>query len=560
MTWRALGWIIGLMLALSACGGSDPIEATLRADASTGDEVVVTYELDGETVTETVAVPWTLEVELSGSFDVDLTVENPAENGSVFCAIDIGFGSPDAAGEAEAICTLSGTQSGGSLETSSSSVGVPREGPDVLDEESGVSVLTQLADTDGNPTEPGQFEDFVVLLTVEGIPPMGDFTVSVELAYDNGETTRNLDTFERFDADDLDDDGVFRLPLPDNRGYPVTTVGTHVVTVTGSVRIGDEGDALPFSERLSFRVDEADVTIDRMEMAGGLVSLDMPSSWEVVLDQAVERFNEGGQAVPAPPSVADLRELASVRQRGGQADMAVFRITRPKAVESLDAAAAAIREVYFGGDAVIDIDGEPVEVAGLEGVRFAGALENRFTADVLLADTEILLVQTRAPADDDAAWLEATTVRDSLALTPDVIPALAHYRIVDAWFGDDQTTRMTFEVPADWAWDEANQGVISGPGDTFSITVLFIEERTLDQLVDEVAQDFDPDTLAILEGDTDGFPSASVLDVESDPNRAVALIEFPDVVFVAYIEDAASPPDTDRMIALFNGLRYDPIS
>jgi len=109
----AMMGIGGLLAAMSACAASDePQVFVLRATGADVDEAEVSYTVDGEEETHVVSLPWRLEVEIDGAFDIDLTVTNPTDVSTVGCGIELGPGSPEVMGEVAATCTTAGRTSG----------------------------------------------------------------------------------------------------------------------------------------------------------------------------------------------------------------------------------------------------------------------------------------------------------------------------------------------------------------------------------------------------------------------------------------------------------------
>lgn len=130
-------------------------------------------------VAETVTTPWSLAVEVDGRFSVSLRVENPDDTGTVRCAIDYdGPASPIATGEIAADCDLDGNVDGNSLTTSSSALGEEREGPEVLDEESGLTFELVTLDADDAPvSEPQLYERLVYRVVLGPITEPGRLRV-----------------------------------------------------------------------------------------------------------------------------------------------------------------------------------------------------------------------------------------------------------------------------------------------------------------------------------------------------------------------------------------------
>ena len=130
---------IAMALMVGACAGGDDDETltlTLVASGSAGQAVDIEYEIDGETITDTVEGEWRLPAEVESGFDLKLRVENPADSGEVSCRItpdpdappaQIGGADVDATGEGAAVCEISGSVSGDSLSTTGTNYGLTRE-------------------------------------------------------------------------------------------------------------------------------------------------------------------------------------------------------------------------------------------------------------------------------------------------------------------------------------------------------------------------------------------------------------------------------------------------
>jgi hypothetical protein len=120
------------------CGGDD--EATIVLTADGVGEVEITWSIDANTTTETVAVPWRSVVEVSGSFDVELEVRNLADSGAVRCGVELEgepLGAPSTSGGAAATCALSGSVDGSNVTTSGRSFSTPHDGTSGTSETSG---------------------------------------------------------------------------------------------------------------------------------------------------------------------------------------------------------------------------------------------------------------------------------------------------------------------------------------------------------------------------------------------------------------------------------------
>lgn len=119
---RATALLMVVSLALMSCGAGDPTVARIRADvldgAAAGD---VTYTINGETSTVAVTpgADLDLDVELNGSFSIEVAIVNTSAEGVVRCGFsDLVPGGSSTRGTQDATCRASGSVRGGSLEVS----------------------------------------------------------------------------------------------------------------------------------------------------------------------------------------------------------------------------------------------------------------------------------------------------------------------------------------------------------------------------------------------------------------------------------------------------------
>ncbi len=122
-----LGLSAALAVILAGCGGSSPATAVLHAEGS-GGSALVRFTIDGEETILEVQTPWREEVELDGSFAIEMAVENPEATGEVTCGISALFPFPVAAtGEVSAACRAVGSGDASNVSGETSAEGVDRE-------------------------------------------------------------------------------------------------------------------------------------------------------------------------------------------------------------------------------------------------------------------------------------------------------------------------------------------------------------------------------------------------------------------------------------------------
>ena len=124
---RTTALLLAAATVLASCGGNGDATITLIATSSSGDDVDVSYSIDGETTTATVDTPWELTVDVGGRFEVELTVTNRSGDGRVGCGFGGDAGGPEGDGPGGAECNLSGSASGNTLSTSGFSRAIPRD-------------------------------------------------------------------------------------------------------------------------------------------------------------------------------------------------------------------------------------------------------------------------------------------------------------------------------------------------------------------------------------------------------------------------------------------------
>ncbi|MFN3215461.1 MAG: hypothetical protein ACE367_03085 [Acidimicrobiales bacterium] len=540
--------LVGALL-LGGCGSDEPLELTLAALAE-GGEVVVTYDIGDGPVSETVTTPWELPVEVSGQFSVSLRVENPEPTGLVRCVIDQGGpGSPAATGEAAATCELDGNAFGDSVSTASTARGEERTGPELLDEETGLTFELVTTALDGDPeAEPVLYEPLVFLVRLGPITEPGQLRVESELV--DPENRRTNNEIFRYDLDDLDD-GHLVYPVPQG-GFVPTEPGTHRLVVEGTLFL-ESGAEYPFAERVELDFEPVEITRETVDHAAGAIALDVPSDWE-------QRFSATALTVSTEDGFPEARELSSssfvetleYRQLGGSGSVSVFQLDAPLSHAPDPELADELPAV-----AGLDPDQASVETAGIgdrSTVRVSGAtVDVRIELDLVTAVDARFLVQTRAEVDDEESWEAATAMRDSLTFDESAIPRLLHRLPINSSqaLPDGSVARFGLDIPADWLIADGPAGVIADQADDIGVRFVTraLDGRSLDAVIaDEVdlevdAASFDSsapiegfDESAIARADTDGDGRVDAIVVVATHADSATVLEFVDRTDVPDIE------------------------
>lgn len=150
---RSIAGLLTLAVLTVGCGGDDAATIVLTADGV--GEVEITWAVDEDVTTETVAVPWRSVVEVSGTFDVELEVRNLGGSGAVRCGVALDgepLSAPSATGGAAATCALSGSVDGSNVTTSGRSFSTPHDGTSDTSEASGTEATVGLDDTEQSST------------------------------------------------------------------------------------------------------------------------------------------------------------------------------------------------------------------------------------------------------------------------------------------------------------------------------------------------------------------------------------------------------------------------
>lgn len=111
-----LGSVLVAALALAACGGDESATAKLRAGPNDGADLAsVTYTVNGEATLLTASPDDDLELEIdvTGSYEIEIVITNSSDEGTVRCAI--GPGGRIATGTESATCRAVGTVEDGEL-------------------------------------------------------------------------------------------------------------------------------------------------------------------------------------------------------------------------------------------------------------------------------------------------------------------------------------------------------------------------------------------------------------------------------------------------------------
>lgn len=537
--------LVGVLL-LGGCGSDEPLELTLAALAD-GGQAVVTYDIGDGPVSETVTTPWELPVEVSGRFSVSLRVENPEPTGVVRCVIDQGGpGSPAATGEAAATCDLDGNVSGDNVSTASTARGEERPGPDILDEDTGLTFELITTALEGpvisGDSDPVLFEPLLFLVRLGPITEPGQLRVEFELTDPDRRRTNN--EIFRYDLEDLDADGYLVYPVPDGGGFVPAQPGTHRLVVEGTLFL-ESGPEFPFAEREELDFEPVEITTETVDHAAGAIALEVPLDWEErfsvteLSGSTEDRFPE-----PRPLTSASFIETVGYSHLSGSGSVLVYQLDDPLShapdTELADELPAVAR---------IDPDQASVETAGIgdrSTVRVSGSTADvRLELDLVTAGDARFIVQTRAEIDDDASWEAATAMRDSLTFDESAIPRLLHRLPINArrTLPDGSVARVGLDIPADWLVVDGSAGLIADPVD--DIGVRFVtrarDDRDLAALVaDEVDLDVDAgafdsaapiegfDTNAIARTDTDGDGRVDAIVVVATHADSSTVLEFVD--------------------------------
>lgn len=262
---RALLISAATLLSATACSGGDQPATSVQLNAfSDSGTAKVSYTIDGDLRFETVETPWERVVELSDSFEIEFTVTNLVQRGTVECEIQIPPRGPRAQGEAAAECSLSGSSSGGTLSTTSFAEGIDREtkppsteaAEEATDEAAeieltGIDARVVIVGEDGSPATLTQFESVRFVLEVTGINTSGTFQVRSNSEYDNGDKVATLKKVTRYEPSDLVS-GVFTRVMASTT---LDEVGVHTFSFEGFVLLDDSGARARFSDEVEFTIE-----------------------------------------------------------------------------------------------------------------------------------------------------------------------------------------------------------------------------------------------------------------------------------------------------------------
>lgn len=547
-------------LALAACSSDSSLELTLVADAE-GGEADVTYDIGDGLVSETVATPWELPVEVDGRFSVSLQVDNPESTGVVRCAIDFdgGLAAPSATGEAAAVCDLSGRVSGSEITTTSSARGEERAGPELLDEATGLTVEVRTLGSDGTPTtEPVLFEPLVFEIVLGPITEPGQLRVESEFV--DPELRRTNNEAFRFDLDDLDDDGNLVYVIPDRGGFVPALEGRHRLDVSGRLAL-ESGPEFTFDDRIDFDFDAVEVTTAPQTHLAGAMALDVPSDWLLRLDAGdLIVTTENAALEPRGLTASSLEEMLSYEHAAGSATLAVFQLLAPLALP--DDATVADELVAIAGLTADQATRRSGSIDGLATEGIDGLTDSqRLELDVISVGAARFVVQVRADADDEDSWAAATALRDSINFDQSAIPPLLHRTTL---FASDGPTEGPFAqtgivVPADWQIIESEGTVEDPSGDrTLRGSTTVADGRTIDDLIAASAAalgvevdvfdrsrqiaDFDATAIARIDSDADGVvDTIALVATFADGTASVELVDRsaePDIALLDAIIDS----------------------
>ena len=527
--------IAGLALALAAtaaaCGGDSGASITLSAASSSGGPVDVTYVVDGERTADTVSTPWELTVDVDSRFEIDLTVLNPRNSGTVACGIGGDIRDLEADGPGGAECIVSGTAGNGSISSSGTSRSIDRD-TDAIDdsaeesseaapgettltdeqrvaEQAGPTATIELL-VDGEPTlSPTQYDEVDLRVRVDGLDELDDGAVDDDIIvstlseFDDGDTVRRHDLFQRYDSSDVESGSLIH-PVTERAGYSIVRPGTYRVTVTGSVTTGD--DVHPIDEVITFDVDEVPVETTVETFVDGSFTLDLPSNWEIIEDQPFDFVVEddfGGTSdfIETATPVVGLRSLDA------DAEFSIFRSTRPLTIPDLGAAEASYRRELG------DLDADPAvetQINGAPALRLDAEGGGRaLVAEFVRLDSEVLMIQRRGVVGSEA--LEAVqAIRDSLVVSPPDFPQLMHSVEIDLVADGSTEPYGSFEVPADWQPATATRATEGGVAFASPDGALVVE-------LSSTAEELDIDTVVRRLSELTGVASTNVT-VLGDPD------------------------------------------
>ena len=497
----AMMGIGGLLAAMSACAASDePQVFVLRATGADVDEAEVSYTVDGEEETQVVSLPWRLEVEIDGAFDIDLTVTNPTDVGTVGCGIELGPGSPEVVGEVAATCTTTGRTGSDTTRIESAAEAVDREpltadrsGAGTGDDgastvETGpLQVSLELRDGDGNavaaPVDGGGYK---LVLVVAGVDR--EVTVDHASELDDGETVFSDDGFTRFEVEDADD-GVLDVGI---RSWEVATTERHVWTVSGTVSASDDSYEAPYELELRFTpVAFVEGSPTPFALADGSLTAVLPGTWRVV-----ESIDEPTTFVELMPLVDTLafdfdssETVAAFEHATEDSSLIVYRLLRPLAAASPEQMVDEMIPVLVDGG-MLDYSTEAVELDGHPGVRIdARGTDGRYLFDLVPVAREYFVVRTfialADPSVDDAEAARASLVIDESRLQP-----LTHRIACTTTYdpGDVAPSSFTVYAPADWlAPTDSTSGVVceaASGGDGVQAFSRRVSGITMDEMIE----------------------------------------------------------------------------
>lgn len=495
---RLLGSLAALTLVTVSCGGSSGQTVTLTATSSTGDQLEVSYDLDGTVVTDTVDAPWSQAVEVSGEFDLSFVVTNPSDAGDVGCSVDgLGIGPPIAAtGEAAASCSASGLISSSSSSITSSAKGTPRSGDSAdtdisdtetaiedVDEATGIAAALVIVDASGTPSELTQFESFDVSLRVSGLDISGDETVIVDgvLAYQSPSVTSDVSASELYGVDDVVD-GTLGHRLTDRSLLSANDAGQYTMTATGTISVPDQGIEVPFDVSMDVDVAAVEVELVSTEFLDGALAFDVPNSFQVIEPSGWSTAAEAELGVERPLDNDILDRVIEIGSPDGSAGVLVLRSTRPLSHPDLAVAAQQLSEVLPLPGTIA-----PATIGGVESQRIEISDDvNKARLDVFRLGGELFVIQASDVVDDQSGFAVAATIADSVVFDLDAIPRLTHTTVVTT-SSNDGIDLGSYDIPADWIQTDptftsrdgavgARLGFVAGEESVDSIVALIIEE------------------------------------------------------------------------------------